>query len=196
MPLVASLRPSAAPVAPSASSVVTAKSPTRDSKEHNESKPKSANPVPLTTSTEPLRARPQDIPDSTAGLATGSEAPVPRPAPEAQAAVPSALLPAAGLDADGLRSYRLSLAREAKRHRRYPSQAIEAAWSGTVELRVSVPAGLGRPAVQLAKSSGFPMLDVAALEMLRQAIPTTPIPAPLQERGFAVDLPIVFELPQ
>lgn len=107
------------------------------------------------------------------------------------------LPPSPGLDAESLRSYRLALAREARRSRRYPARAIEAGWSGTVELRVSASPGLGAPLVRvdLAKSSGYPVLDDAALEMMREALPSAAIPAPLRERAFSVDLPILFELP-
>jgi periplasmic protein TonB len=138
----------------------------------------------------------KNLSGSTANAATGSEIQAVQTAPEALSAVSSALPPTPGLDADGLRSYRVALAREARSFKRYPSRAIEGGWSGTVELRVSVPPDRGMPGVRLTKSSGYPVLDEAALDMLRQALPTTPIPAPLQEQGFSVDLPIVFELPQ
>jgi protein TonB len=52
------------------------------------------------------------------------------------------------------------------------------------------------PAVQVINSSGYPVLDEAALEMLRLALPAATVPASLRERSFAVELPIVFDLPQ
>jgi protein TonB len=110
--------------------------------------------------------------------------------------VASALPASPGLDGEGLRRYRVALAGEARRYKRYPAHAIEAGWSGTTEVRVSVAAGQPVPVVQLVKSSGHPVLDEAALEMLRRAVPATAIPAALRERAFAVELPIVFDLPQ
>jgi periplasmic protein TonB len=107
-----------------------------------------------------------------------------------------ALSAAEGVDADGLRSYRLALAREAKRHKRFPTRAIEAGWVGTTELRVSVSADGMAPTVRLEKSSGHDALDEAALDMLRLALPTTPVPPSLRGRTFAVNLPVVFELPE
>jgi periplasmic protein TonB len=118
------------------------------------------------------------------------------PESEARAAAASALQPSPGLDAEGLRAYRVALAGEARRYKRYPPRAIEAGWSGTTELRVSMAPGQAVPAVQLSQSSGYPVLDEAALDMLRRALPATPIPASLRERAFSVDLPIVFDLPQ
>lgn len=116
-------------------------------------------------------------------------------APEPRLAVASALPASAGLDADGLRSYRLALAREARRHKRYPARAIEAGWEGTAELRVSVSARAA-PTVHLLRSSGHAALDAAALDMLGMAIPVTALPAALKGQEFSVDLPVVFELPQ
>ena len=52
------------------------------------------------------------------------------------------LAPSDGLDADGVRAYRLALAREARRYKRYPREAIDAGWQGTVEVLVAVAAGI------------------------------------------------------
>jgi len=99
------------------------------------------------------------------------------------------------VDADGLRGYRLALAREARGHRRYPRQAEAAGWAGTAEVRVTVSAGLAQDA-ELLRSSGHAVLDQAAVAMLRDALPTTPVPPILRHRDFVVDLPVVFELPE
>jgi protein TonB len=104
--------------------------------------------------------------------------------------------PADGVvNADGLRGYRLALAREAGRHKSYPQQAIDAGWSGTVQVQVTMPVD-GLPRQALLASSGFVLLDSAATEMLRRALPTTPVPESLRGRAFSVTLPIVFELAQ
>ena len=116
--------------------------------------------------------------------------------PAARPVVASALPASPGFDAEGLRAYRFALAGEARRHKRYPARAVEAGWSGTTELRISVTPGQSVAAVQMTKSSGYPVLDEAALEMVRRAAPATTIPASLRERAFSVELPIVFDLPQ
>lgn len=115
-------------------------------------------------------------------------------APVAAATLPAQ--PGTGLDADGLRSYRLSLATQARRFRRYPARALEAGWSGTVEVRVTVAADAAGPVAELVRPSGHGALDEAALEMLRQAAPATPVPESLRGRVFAVSLPVVFDLPE
>lgn len=98
------------------------------------------------------------------------------------------------VDAEGLRGYRLALAREASRHKIYPQQAIDAGWRGTVQVQVTMPAE-GLPQHALLGSSGFPLLDGAAEEMLRHALPATALPESLRGKRFSVILPIVFELP-
>lgn len=112
-------------------------------------------------------------------------------------AVPSALSPSDGIDAEGLRSYRVALAHEMRPYKqRHPQSTIDAGWRGTVEVRVTVRAGGIAQEVRLAKSSGHAELDDAALEMLRHALPATPVPAALREHEFALSLPVVFELPK
>lgn len=113
----------------------------------------------------------------------------------APATVASSLPVSDGVDPNGLRDYRLALAREARRYKRYPAQAIEAGWAGTVELRVSVRTGSTTQVAELTKPSGHPLLDEAALEMVRRALSVTPLPPALQGQTFAIGLPVVFELP-
>jgi len=98
----------------------------------------------------------------------------------------------AGVDADGLRQYRLALAREARRYKRYPERALLAGIGGTAEVRVELGAG-AMPLTRLARSSGNEALDTAALEMMRQAAPRTTLPEALRGRAFAVSLPVIFD---
>lgn len=137
--------------------------------------------------------------DSTTTGAVRSAADASTPAPATSASdklVPSALSPSEGIDAEGLRSYRVALAHEIRPYKRHPQSTIDAGWRGTVEVRVTVRAGGIAQEARLAKSSGHAELDDAALEMLRHALPATPVPAVLREREFSVSLPVVFELPE
>jgi protein TonB len=97
-----------------------------------------------------------------------------------------------GPDAAGLRQYRLALAGEARRFRRYPVAARRAGLSGTAEIRVAVASG--ERSAELSRSSGHAALDDAALEMLRQAAVHARLPESLHGRDFAVLLPVVFEV--
>jgi len=98
-----------------------------------------------------------------------------------------------GPDAEELRGYRLSLARAAATFKHYPQQAVESGWQGSVEIRVDIAAA-GGAEEHLLTSSGLALADQAAEEMIRRALPTTPLPESLQGRAFSLILPIVFEL--
>jgi protein TonB len=109
-------------------------------------------------------------------------------------AVASALPFAAGLDPEGLRAFRIALAAEARRFKRYPARAVEAGWIGTTELKISLVPGQPAPLVLVNKSSGYRLLDNTALEMVRKALFTTPVPASLREQAFSVELPVSFSI--
>lgn len=98
-----------------------------------------------------------------------------------------------GVDADGLRQYRLALATQARRYKRYPVQAMAAGIGGTAEVKVTLAAGGVPDDVALARSSGDEQLDAAAVDMLRKAAPRAEVPASLRARPFAVILPVVFD---
>lgn len=111
------------------------------------------------------------------------------------AAAPAATsVPAAGADPDGLRQYKLALAREARQFRRYPERARLAGIGGTAEVRVEHGAGIPAPVARLERSSGNEALDSAALDMMRLAAPRAAVPELLRGRTFAVSMPVVFDL--
>ena len=99
-----------------------------------------------------------------------------------------------GLDAEGVRRYRLALAVEAGRFKHYPARAQEANMTGTVEIRVVIATAGHSGKVELAKSSGYDLLDDAALEMVKKATQFASVPEPLRQRVFTVSLPVVFDL--
>lgn len=121
--------------------------------------------------------------------------------PGPQAAVPPTPAPAGALAAasegpnpDGVRAYRLGLARGARAYKRYPELARERGWEGTAEVRVDVSRE-GRPRqVLLARSSGHELLDREAVAMLARAAAAAAVPESLRGREFAVSLPVLFDL--
>lgn len=150
--------------------------------------PPSAPPVP-------------QVPASPAALpATASSAPVavspPAAAGGTQSPSDGAVAGSAGgggVNADGLRQYRIDLASAARRFRGYPALARSRGWEGVAEVAVVVDIA-GVPVVRLARSSGHPPLDEQALEMLGRAVAQTPLPESLRGRHFTVTLPIRFSL--
>ena len=104
---------------------------------------------------------------------------------------------AGALNAEGLRGYRLALAREARRVWRYPPQAVAAGWQGTTEIRLELLANGQLLAAHVEKSSGHALLDDAARAMIVSAASTTQIPPGLtgnSSSAFAVVVPVKFSL--
>lgn len=95
---------------------------------------------------------------------------------------------------NGLRQYHMALGRMAARFKRYPARAREAGWEGRVPLRVTVSEAGVPVGVVITGSSGFPVLDEAALEMMRLAAGHTPVPESLRGRSFAIDLAVDYSL--
>ncbi len=111
-----------------------------------------------------------------------------------ESAVPANNAPMPGVAADGLRRYRLALASEARRFKRYPMQATASGWSGTAEIRLEVGSD-GRPrSATLAHSSGHEALDRAALTMIDAGALRARLPDSLRGKDFSVTLPVVFNL--
>ncbi len=145
-------------------------------------------PKPASDSTpEAVRRSAPELPSSPAPspveASRGGDTPVSAPAASSD-----------GIQVDGIRQYRLSLAAQARKFKRYPARAMEAGMSGTTEVRVVVaPSGFPQD-VSMVKTSGYDLLDQAALDMIRKAVPRTAIPEPLRGRSFVVSLPVVFDL--
>ncbi|MCF8199308.1 MAG: energy transducer TonB [Sulfuritalea sp.] len=98
------------------------------------------------------------------------------------------------LSKDDLHRYRLALASQARRFKRYPAQARALGWTGTADIRVDVDRdGHARGAI-LARSSGHEALDRAALAMIDAGARRTRLPDNLRGRDFSVRLPVVFNL--
>jgi len=110
-----------------------------------------------------------------------------------QTASPAAV-PAEDVSLDGVRQYRLNLAREARRFKDYPRVARERGWEGVVVVVVNTVAGVAVPVVDLSQSSGFDSLDQAALDLVGQAVGTATMPETLRGRQFALTLPIHYRL--
>jgi periplasmic protein TonB len=100
----------------------------------------------------------------------------------------------ADISVEGVRQYRLNLAREARRFKRYPELARERGWEGVVVVVVNTAAGATAPLVSLSQSSGFNQLDQAALELLETAVQTAVLPESLRGRQFGLTLPVDYRL--
>ena len=157
-----------------------------------------ASPVrtPETPSLESPKAAP--VPQLPSAVADSGAKPTPAaPSPVAPGSVSGGLLTeggASGEAADGLRGYRLAVAVQARRFKRYPAQAMASGWAGTAEVRIEVGSdGRPRPAA-IARSSGHEVLDRAALTTIDAGALRARLPDSLRGKAFAVVLPVVFNL--
>jgi protein TonB len=75
----------------------------------------------------------------------------------------------------------------------YPPEALANRWEGTVWLAILYPWGGGPERISVHRSSGHPVLDDKALEMV-QAMPLPPRPDALRGVEFDVIFPIGFRL--
>jgi len=149
-----------------------------------------STPVPQAPA---LAADPAPPPGPVVALPAATAAKV-APAAASPSGVLLTLANASGEALDGLRGYRLSVASEARRFKRYPPQAMAAGWAGTAEVRLEV-GNDGRPrAATVGRSSGHESLDGAALAMIDAGALRAPLPESLRGRNFAVVLPVVFNL--
>lgn len=137
-------------------------------------------------------------PPPATGATAAALAPPSAAAPTAPAGAASGTLitetNVSGEAVDGLRGYRLAVATQARRFKRYPPQAMASGWAGSTEVRVEV-ASDGRPrAATVVRSSGHDMLDRAALSMIDAGALRARLPESLRGKAFAVVLPVVFNL--
>ncbi|MCX7165495.1 MAG: energy transducer TonB [Rhodocyclales bacterium] len=101
---------------------------------------------------------------------------------------------ASGEAVDGLRGYRLAIATQARRFKRYPAQAMASGSEGSADIRIEVGSdGRPRPATVI-RSSGHELLDRAALAMIDAGAQRARLPESLRGKTFAVVLPVIFNL--
>ncbi|UCV08843.1 hypothetical protein [Dechloromonas denitrificans] len=93
---------------------------------------------------------------------------------------------------DGVRQYRLSLARAARSYKQYPASAREGALEGDVVVTVSAAVGVGAPVVALGRSSGQPLLDSLALDLMVKATAQAPLPDILRGKQFVISVPVQY----
>jgi protein TonB len=144
---------------------------------------------------EPPRPLPQTPPRATANWVIPPPTPPQptpdSPAPEQQeasvaAAPPSPPLPAGPSEATpGRDSWEGRVMARLERFRRYPNAARARRQEGVAQLRVSVGRDGSLLALSLEATSGFPLLDQAALETFRRAAPLPKVP---EDRPAPVEL--------
>lgn len=157
------------------------------------------SPRSPTVAAEPARpiVEPKAAQEQAALPPSGAPAGEPRPggAPvldNGAPATPAAAMPTPpeGPDSNALREYRWALVGKAGR----PELDLppgEKGLRGQVDIRVTVRP-LKIPQVEVARSSGVPVLDEEALRVMRRAAERARVPKSLQSSPFSVELPVRF----
>ena len=183
------------------------------------SEPERPKPVvtPPSEAPKPLQTRPDSAPSAIAprvaepppvqqaGAPPSSSPSVPssapaQRAPEVQAppvsAGPNAALrPAESADTGNLDQYRIALLGAANRYKRYPAIALEKGWQGRVEVLIVIGANGMTQSITVKTSSGFEILDKAAIEMVTKGKGNVLIPPSLRGREFTVPpIPVIFSM--
>ncbi|WP_417318661.1 TonB family protein [Emcibacter sp.] len=91
-------------------------------------------------------------------------------------------------------NYYSSLQQWIQRYQTYPSQARRLKQQGVVLVRLGIAAEGRLLFVRVHKSSGYPLLDVAALEAVRLAAPMPPLPEGIGRQVLTVILPMQYVL--
>ncbi len=92
------------------------------------------------------------------------------------------------------KSYAKQLTEHFKKHRHYPEMARKRRMTGTVWLLVEVRRNGSLISVEIAESSGFPMLDDAAISSVKNSVPVPPFPENITAETKKLRIPYVFKL--
>ena len=156
--------------------------------------PRKAQPAPLVRQLVVEQPAARAVPAAVIQPAPAEAVPADRPASSLTLQGSPAALPNEAVSADDLRQYRVELAIAARRFKRYPGLARERGWEGVTEVALSVSAHLPVPEVILVRSSGHPVLDRQAVEMMTQAARAAVLPESLRGRDLRIMLPVRFSL--
>lgn len=79
-------------------------------------------------------------------------------------------------------------------HKRYPADASKQKQEGKVQVKFTLARDGTVLAAEIERGSGFPLLDQAVLDMLREASPVPPLPERFTRERIQISLPIDFSL--
>ena len=96
-------------------------------------------------------------------------------------------------EAAHLRAYRFGLAQAARGVMDHARAAISGNLAGRVELRLDISAGGSALPPRVIASSGSPLLDAAAVDLVARAAQVAPVPEALRGAAFSVNLPLEFD---
>jgi protein TonB len=95
-------------------------------------------------------------------------------------------------DIASVAQYRIALISVSRRYK--PSEAVLPAErpEGRVDVQLAIAADGSLADARVTRSSGQPLLDALALDMMRSAKAQAPVPARLLDRAFEIEVPVIF----
>lgn len=172
--------------------------------------PVQTRPEPLVVPPPPVLREPLPEPVAPASEVRSEPPPVqptrvaptpqpPPPAPQATARADAIAPPPARptqlpLDSGALKAFGEVLAQAIGKRKDYPRLARIRNWQGTTELTLQIGPDGKLQDVHVGHSSGFPMLDAAAVQMVHNAAPLPDVPEVLRGRELTMTVPVVFRL--
>jgi protein TonB len=151
-----------------------------------EARPENSPPPPVQARPEPQAPRqvePQPPPRVEPQVAAKPEAPA-----------PLVRQPPPALDAGALKAYGEILAQAIDKRKSYPRLARMRNWQGTTQLKLRIGPDGRLHDVSVGSSSGFELLDAAAIKMVQESLPLPELPEALRGRELTMTVPIVFKL--
>jgi protein TonB len=118
----------------------------------------------------------------------------PAPAPVASTPAPQPAPVDPGLIVSVEQAYKTALQAEIARHRSYPRIARRLRQEGTVEVGFVVLADGRLTEIELVDSSGYDLLDHAAIQAVRDVRQFRPIPSELARKRWNLSVPLNFRL--
>jgi protein TonB len=153
-------------------------------------------PIPEPAPATP-EVRPETPPAPLVRAAPVPQAPPTEPqvAPKAEAPVlPPTRQVQPSLDTVALKAFGEVLARAIGKRKDYPRLARMRNWQGTTELKLQIGPDGKLQDVHVGHSSGFEVLDAAAVQMVHNAAPLPDVPEALRGRELTMTVPVVFKL--
>jgi protein TonB len=98
------------------------------------------------------------------------------------------------LDTMALKAFGEVLAQAIGKRKDYPRLARTRNWQGTTEVTLQIGPDGKLQDVHVGHSSGFPVLDAAAIQMVHNAAPLPEVPDVLRGRELTMTVPVVFKL--
>ena len=173
--------------------------------------PVQARPEPVLAAPPPAQVLREPIPEAAPAVPEprleappapqARVAPAPQPSPpepqvaakvEAQASPARQAQPS--LDVAALKAFGEILAQAIGKRKDYPRLARLRNWQGTTELKLQIGPDGKLLEVHVGHSSGFQVLDAAAIQMVHNAAPLPDVPETLRGRELTMTVPVVFKL--